>query len=223
LSSTCVPTHPLRSHTAGMEDMTDAELAAVWAGIGKAIAYECSAAVPTFSEVVLNCGKFRNIAHAHFKVWFDAPDFIERMTRWPHDKRELQAELQELRRLMKLPTEGPLVDALSRSGAPGGGGGVELLVRGRFRGEADAAELAAAFGAFGAVRAVDLLDARAHGEGAVVVMESVEAACVAVRRLNLTKLCSNVMCKVKPTAAAFGEKAPTAVAAPREAAAAAHE
>jgi len=204
-----------RRHAGGMADMSDAELAAVWAAVGRVVAHEwpgprAGAAAAPFSEVVLNVGSFRNIEHAHVKVWFDAPDFLERMLRWPPAKRALQADLHELRRLMKVPDAGTLAAALAS--APGGPDGpVELLVRGRFSGAADEAELARRFGAFagggGGVLRVDLADPRFAPEGALVVMAGgVAAATAAVQALNLTAMGANVMCKVKLVAALAPER-----------------
>ena len=146
-----------------------------------------------FSEVVLNVGSYRNIEHAHVKVWFDSPDFLDRVSRWPEGMRCLQADLHELRRLMKLPTEDGLREALA-----GEEGEVELLVKGRFAGGgADARELAERFSAFGrVVRVAPDGDGRFR-DGALVVMADVEGAVAAVKALNLTSMGENVMCKVK--------------------------
>ena len=135
------------------------------------------------------------------QVWLDPADFLERVTRWPVAKRQLQADLQELRRLMKLPTEAGLLETFAAEGAGRGGGAFELLVRGAFAGPADEDELRAAFGAHGAVLNVALSDPRFGAEGAVVTMADAGAAAAAAAALNLTRLGTNVMCKVKPAAA----------------------
>lgn len=220
-----------RRHAGGMHEMTDAEVGALWEAVAATLALEArhsrsppgqqppqnfsddvDSLVPaSFSEVVLNVGRFRNIEHAHVKVWFEAVDFLDRVSRWPESKRALQADLQELRRLMKLPDEAVLLASLTSAAAGGGAGsettttsggtssesGVELLVRGVFSGEADASELRDRFGAYGTVTSVSLSDPRFGQEGAVVTLVDSAAAVAAVAALNLTRIGSNVMCKVK--------------------------
>ena len=183
-----------RRHVGGMEDMTDDELAAVWAAVGAVIRMEARGLGPqSFSEVVLNVGSYRNIEHSHVKVWFDSPDFLDRVSRWPDAMRRLQADLHELRRLMKLPAADGLRAALA-----GDEGEVELLVKGRFAaGDADARELAERFGRFGRVARVAPDGDGRFRDGALVVMADAAAAVEAVKALNLTPMGGNVMCKVK--------------------------
>lgn len=67
---------------------------------------------PVCKEIVLNVGTFRNIEHAHIKVWFHDKDFLDRMTRWPQPRRALHGALHDLRRLMKIPPEQLLRDQI---------------------------------------------------------------------------------------------------------------
>lgn len=181
-----------RRHAHGLEDMTDSEIAAIWAAVGVVIRMEAQTNIAaTFSEVVLNVGSYRNIEHSHVKVWFDSPDFLERISRWPEHMRRLQADLHELRRLMKLPSDDGLRAALANDV-----GEVELLVRGRFA-DADALALMERFARFGrVVRVAPDGDGRFR-EGALVVMADAAEAIEAVKALNLTQMGGNVMCKVK--------------------------
>ena len=59
-----------RRHVNGMDEMDSAEIGALWAGVGATLALEWrdKEFPPSFSEVVLNVGRFRNIEHAHVKV-----------------------------------------------------------------------------------------------------------------------------------------------------------
>lgn len=172
--------------------MTDAEIVAVWGAVGSVIRFEARGTnAHSFSEVVLNVGSYRNIEHSHVKVWFDSPDFLDRIARWPDKMRRLQADLHELRRLMKLPTDEGLRAALN-----GDEGEVELLVKGRFA-AADAADLLERFGRFGTVARVAPDGDGRFRDGALVVMAEAAGAMAAVKALNLTPMGGNVMCKVK--------------------------
>jgi diadenosine tetraphosphate (Ap4A) HIT family hydrolase len=93
-----------RRYLGGMEDMSDEEVQQLWLAVGLVVDYmRPEGAKQSFEQVVLNVGKFRNIEHAHVKVWLHAKDFLERVSRWPSEKQTIQRDLQELRRLMKIP------------------------------------------------------------------------------------------------------------------------
>ena len=62
-----------------MEDMTDAELGAVWAAVGAVVsmAGHPGGGVP-FPAVIMNTGLYRSIEHPHAKILFDGRDFAAR-------------------------------------------------------------------------------------------------------------------------------------------------
>ncbi len=183
-------------HLGGMEDMTDEDIEAVWGAVAAVIrnGWADDGRPPQWEEVVLNVGKFRNIAHAHIKVWFKGSDFLNRLQNWPQEKQILQVKLHELRRLMKIPN-GDKLRKIIEAGAEVEGG-IELLVRGVFTAD-DIEEVESAFTKHGKVKSVRVSDA-SIAEGMIVSMTNVDEAISAIQNLNLTKLGKrNVMCKVK--------------------------
>ncbi|KAJ3291842.1 hypothetical protein HDU79_002007 [Rhizoclosmatium sp. JEL0117] len=184
-----------KRHVGGMEEMNETEIADVWCVVGSVIKqFGGSGPEPRFKEIVLNAGKFRNIAHAHVKVWFEDEPFLDQVERcWSTDERTLFEQLHELRRLMKLPRE----DAL-RKEIGGDLTNVRMFVKGTFRSH-DRTELLSKFSQFGAVSNVELLGVDGT-EGAVVSMQHGEDAIQAIIALNLTRFGRNIMCKVKVAA-----------------------
>ncbi|KAJ3061746.1 hypothetical protein HDU98_002352 [Podochytrium sp. JEL0797] len=181
-----------RRHLGGMEEMNDAEIAALWGSVGRVIS-EFGNGV--FKEVVLNVGQFRNIAHSHVKVWFRDDAFLKQMEHWGVERRKLFGDLHELRRLMKFPRE----DALRREIGNVDGAKVELFLKGEFVSSGCREELAEKFGKFGQVAEIRIPGDAGYlrRDGAVVVMTRADDAIRATINLNLTRFGRNVMCKIK--------------------------
>ncbi|KAI9330825.1 hypothetical protein BDR26DRAFT_870955 [Obelidium mucronatum] len=164
------------------------EVGALWRVVGEVIqGYGWG----EFKEVVLNAGRFRNIEHAHVKVWFEDSLFLERVV---DGRRQLFNQLHELRRLMKLPK----ADLLRKS-LDGCVGDIGLTVKGCFEGDCDRKELIERFSEFGKVVCVYIPGDTNYErkEDALVMMEDPEAVVQAAVHLNLRRFGKNVSCKVK--------------------------
>lgn len=163
------------------------------------LAWNGQGSSPTFSEIVLNVCSFRNIGHFHLKIWFDATDFIDRVTRWPTEKLKLLSDLRELRRLMKLRTEEDLLSIIGDETND-----IELLVKGKFKND-DEQKLLDKFSMFGRVVSIEC-NSSSHADGAEVIMATAKDAIAAIKFLNLSKMGYDVMCKVKVVKQLKGKK-----------------
>jgi len=195
---------PIR-HIGDMSELSDDELASLWSAVGSCIWFcfkSNRSNVPSFEEVVLSAGNYRNIHHLHVKVWFTGLDFLQRTQEWPENMRSVWSKMHEVRRLMKLPIYDDLIASFSNE---------PMLLPVRVVGffvDRDKEEIMRKFSEYGAVVSVSLgVVTKSHSyshseeiiyEDAFVTMTSKENLCQAIVGLNLTKIGSiNVMCKTK--------------------------
>ncbi|KAI8832004.1 hypothetical protein BC829DRAFT_101380 [Chytridium lagenaria] len=85
-----------RRHVGGMDEMTDEEIVGLWGMVGEVVGLwveSPASQVSRFKRIVLNAGTFRNIEHAHVKVYFETMDFISRMSSWPPQLHDLYNRL----------------------------------------------------------------------------------------------------------------------------------
>ncbi|KAJ3222218.1 hypothetical protein HDU81_010033 [Chytriomyces hyalinus] len=206
-----------RDHVDAMSDLDPDALCHVWSTVARVLIRfsrpnptnssltDTQSPTNSFKKIVLNAGLFRNIAHAHVKIWFHPAEFAARVDT------PVLGHLLELRRLMKLPDKEHLRKSLEYRVAQGLP--IRVLVKGEFeRTEQVEKEICDKFAQFGRVSAVEFVVSN-HGEklkegskakevrsicdGVVVVMASAEEAVEAVYALNLTRFGRNLSCKVK--------------------------
>jgi diadenosine tetraphosphate (Ap4A) HIT family hydrolase len=176
-----------KRHAHDMSELTDEELLGLWSTVGDLIDFMAKADNPTWRVIHLNAGTYRNIEHMHVKLVFYAPEFLEMVSKWPQKYQNLVNDLQEIRRIMKLPDRLKLLDSVKDINGP-----IKVNVVGVFD-EADIPELNAKFSKFGVISKVYITK-----NSAIVEMESSKSAVEAILSLNLTRLGRfNVSCKTK--------------------------
>jgi diadenosine tetraphosphate (Ap4A) HIT family hydrolase len=178
-----------KRHVHDMSELSDEELSDLWSTVGDLIAFMSKPyPVPlTWRVIHLNAGTYRNIEHLHVKLVFHAPEFLGMVSKWPSKYQDLVKDLQEIRRVMKLPDRQKLLDSIE-----GHHGTSKVKVVGVFD-ESDISELNTKFSKFGVVSKIFITK-----HSAIVEMESSKSAVEAILALNLTRLGRfNVSCKTK--------------------------
>ncbi|KAJ3094624.1 hypothetical protein HDU97_007862 [Phlyctochytrium planicorne] len=185
-----------KRHVGGLDEMTEDEIFDLWKTVGEVTTMWLDQSSPaSFKRIVLNAGTFRNIAHAHVKVYMFAEDFSNRLSRWPPRLRSVYSDLFELRRQIRKPNPKALAKRFEDDREPYH----TIIVEGTFS-EEDSTEIESR------------VMAAANGEGtikqlklgkdmAVVVIESstVETAVRIVLDIHYTKIGKrNLYCKARP-------------------------
>ncbi|KAJ3201080.1 hypothetical protein HDU67_001557, partial [Dinochytrium kinnereticum] len=181
-------------HVGGLEEMSDEEVFGLWRTVGDVVGlWTPSESTPTFKRIVLNAGTFRNIEHAHVKIYLETTDFTDRMSRWHPHMQQLWQSLYDLRREIKRPNTLHVLSKFSPSSLTH-----RITIEGMFE-EDDVHEISQKVkGASGSisVERVGLINKGRHG-CEVFVCGHAEKAAEVVLSLNLTRIGRlNLVCKV---------------------------
>ncbi|KAJ3113575.1 hypothetical protein HDU96_003273 [Phlyctochytrium bullatum] len=189
-----------RRHTGGMDDMSDEEITSLWRAVGDVVSLwiqpNSPSGSPSFKRIVLNAGTFRNIEHAHVKVYFEAQDFTARMSRWPSQQLHLWQDLYELRRQIKRPNPAKVLSRFRPDS-----GSHKIFLEGKFVGDKeDLDEIMGRVASVDRNVKVEQIEVAGNGNSAVVtVSATAHQAAQLVLGLHLTKIGRlNLVCKVGP-------------------------